>query len=182
MVYNFQFCQWLSNDGFAGGTYAVAEHSTGSFLPKKNIFFMVRRSRKIWFKTSQSLLNQRYRIRQQIASNIQIFSFPYWSVPGTTLTLVCWKVLHLWKLNSKNLVSGYATREVCLSDLSHEECPPEPTPPPPPQPTPPPVRKYQVRGAKDLTSKFEIMMAKREKEETERIAKEEAEKVRVQSF
>ena len=35
MVYNFQFCQWLSNDGFAGGTYAVAEHSTGSFLPKK---------------------------------------------------------------------------------------------------------------------------------------------------
>ena len=85
-------------------------------------------------------------------------------------------------LNLTTSVSGYATREVCISDLSHEDCPPEPAVPPPAPPTPPPVRKYQVRGAKDLTSKFEIMMAKREKEETERIAREEAEKGTVANF
>ena len=76
-----------------------------------------------------------------------------------------------------NVVSGYATREVCNADESHDDCPPEPEPPVVEPPKPKPPRKYQVKGAKDLTSKFEAAMLIREKQEKERLAKEEKEKL-----
>jgi len=60
------------------------------------------------------------------------------------------------------VVSGYATREICTNDLSFDDQP-EPASPEPPKPkTPSPQRKYTVKGARDLTSKFEQMMSERE--------------------
>jgi hypothetical protein len=70
------------------------------------------------------------------------------------------------------IVSGYATRQICNADESHDTCPPETEEPPPTPPTPKKIRKYQVRGAKDLTSKFEAMMLERERIEIERLEKE----------
>ena len=73
-------------------------------------------------------------------------------------------------------VSGYATREICFGDESHDDCPPDTTPPKVETPIPEKTRKYKVRGGKDLTSKFEKRMLEREKTEKIRIANAEKEK------
>lgn len=78
-------------------------------------------------------------------------------------------------------VSGYATREICSNDLTYEDCPPAPSPEPPKPKTPTPPRKYTVKGARDLSSKFEVKMSEREvlnavKKEKDKIIREKQER------
>ena len=75
------------------------------------------------------------------------------------------------------VVSGYATREICTNDLSFDDPPEAPSPEPPKPKTPSPQRKYTVKGARDLTSKFEQMMA--EREVADGIKKRKEEKIRA---
>jgi len=68
------------------------------------------------------------------------------------------------------VVSGYAGQTTCNGDLSFDDCPLLRTAPPT---RPPPVvdtcTKYRPRPAKDLRSRYELMMDARQQAEIERI-------------